>query len=87
MRDLNEITAVVRTWNDVEASWGPMPLPKAIALATDQDYLGHRYVEVGGVIIFDYDEIINAADEALRVRKRDASKDAAAPFIDRHMPR
>ena len=58
-------TAVVRTWNGTDVSWGPMPLADAIKMAAD-DFHAHRYVEVAGEIVFDWDEVEEAARQARR---------------------
>jgi hypothetical protein len=58
--------AVVKTWNSIDAQWGPMTLAKAIAFACDEMVGAHRYVEVKGTIVFDWDEVEASANEALR---------------------
>lgn len=65
----NEVVhrAVVKTWNnnDHGTQWGPMALSEAIDMAADS-FHAHRYVEVAGVIVFDWDEVERAAAHAIR---------------------
>jgi len=61
----NSKRAVVRTWNDVEMSWGPMTVFDAIRFAAEGGGMGHRYVEVAGYTIFDTDEVVFDAFKAL----------------------
>lgn len=72
--ETNPHVAMVHTWNGDDVKWGPMSLEAALKMASDSNY-AHRYVEVKGVIVFDYDEVVEAAAHA--VRKDKAARHAA----------